>query len=191
MQPRWLCLTACSITSWSLQGEAIPVKGCPYHKKFLSCVKMNPLLVHLCPLPLVFSILFLVKKEPLFPFIWPWTVWILRWSLYFTVRKDLTPPVLSHGAGSPALWPPSSGGKATEGTVEAGNTRWVLPGPSWEIPRLSDCWHSLHQVETSLLLLGFCQVAATSDNRLLLLLLTICLSWGCCHHFHSVWWVLH
>lgn len=139
---------------------------------------------NLYPLPLVFPI-WSLWKESLCSFSWPWAAWILWWFPSFTVRKDLTPSVFSHGAGSPALWP-SSGGKAMEGSVQAGTTWWVLPGPSWGIPRLSACWKTLEQVENTLVLVGFCQIAATPDGGLLLLLLlTRYPSWGCCHHFQS------
>lgn len=94
-------------------------------------------------------------------------------------------------AGSLALWPSSSGGKAMECSVGAG-TPWCSQG---QLGHAQAVWllTGIAALKNSLFLVGFCQVAATSDNALLLLLLLLTTypSWRSCHHFHSVWWVLH
>lgn len=79
------------------------------------------------------------------------------------------------------LWRESHGG-----WCRGWDTWWVLPGPSWGSPRLSDCWHTLEQVENCLFLVGFYQVAASSDNGLLLLLVTTYPSRECHHHFQCL-----
>lgn len=117
------------------------MNGCYYHKKFLSYAKMNPHLVQF--VPIASRLVHLVPCEKRASVILFAGLELYEYcddpSLLHEKRHDSFLPCFLRGQVLQPFHHLHLGGEAMEGSVEAGITWGVLPGPSWGIPSLSDC----------------------------------------------------